>query len=162
MARKKSLRRIQNMTVANQAVDMRFVDIRLLASRSHQAIRGNALPTNSRIHVSIAIGTDDTDKVPHILARPNVVFSAWYEKAKADPALVVDVAFQLRYEFKVAPSRGLKKQVRALVTQMCILHSWPYFREFIQNQISRMGLPPVLLPLMAMPPQAKVKPGPRK
>ena len=28
------------------------------------------------------------------------------------------------------------------------VNTWPYFREFVHSMISRMGLPPVVLPLV--------------
>ncbi len=34
------------------------------------------------------------------------------------------------------------------------VHSWPYLREFIQSMSTRMGLPPMLLPLLLPKPQA--------
>ena len=30
-------------------------------------------------------------------------------------------------------------------------HVWPYWREFIQNSLSRMRLPPVALPMLRLP-----------
>lgn len=33
------------------------------------------------------------------------------------------------------------------------LHSWPFFREFLQNTVTRMGIPPITLPLL--PPAAE-------
>ena len=35
------------------------------------------------------------------------------------------------------------------------IHSWPYLREFVQSMSTRMGLPPVLLPLLLPRKQAE-------
>jgi hypothetical protein len=40
-----------------------------------------------------------------------------------------------------------------------ICHVWPYWREFIQNSLSRMRLPPVALPMLRLPQLEQVNSG---
>ncbi len=132
---------------------VRFTDIRLLESISRQAIERESLPTNSAIHVQVEIGEYQGSLAPSLVARPKVTFVGWYDgKSNKDAAIFVSVQYQLIYEIQKGHKLS-EKQLQAVITQMCMLHSWPYSREIIQSQISRMGLPPVLLPLLAMPPQ---------
>jgi len=143
----------QRGILTSAELPIRIDDIRLVDARSHQAIEKGTLPDNSRIRVQVKVGKDEADHTPHYIARPTVVFAAWYDKQQdGEPAILVEATFQLRYEFQEAPRAAQKKALEDLITKICMLHSWPYFREFMQSQINRMGLPPILLPLMAAPP----------
>jgi preprotein translocase subunit SecB len=134
--------------LAKKQVAFRFADIRLLECHSQQAIKEGPLPTNSEIQVDVGLAVHKSEL--HSLVRPKVTLSVWYDDASdKTPAISVSVTFQLHYQYSKRPPST--KQLRQVLTQIALLHSWPYFREIIQSQINRMGLPPVLLPLLAMP-----------
>lgn len=64
-----------------------------------------------------------------------------------DPALSVAVRFGLIYKFQTLDGIGDKEaQIFGQTTGLfCI---WPYWREFVQNMVARMGLPPIRIPPM--------------
>ena len=74
--------------------------------------------------------------------------------APQEPAIVVDAAFQMRYGLQPTINGPSRDKVVDAITHMCMLHSWPYFREFIHSHINRMGLPAILLPLFVVSPNA--------
>ena len=135
-------------------IGIRLEDIRLLNSRSFQAITQDSLPQKSKINISVEVGGDNDDK-RSVIACPTVVFSAWYDDGSPEePAIVVDAAFQMRYGLQPTINAPSRDKVVDAITHMCMLHSWPYFREFIHSHINRMGLPAILLPLFVVSPNA--------
>jgi len=117
-----------------------------------QEIRNNAIPTNSHFAFQLRIGEDDADSTPHAMALPSLTFRAWYDgKSPDEPAIVVGAMFQLRYEFSSKPKQSQIKVLARHIGELSKIQAWPYFREYIQTQLTRMGLPAVLLPLMPIP-----------
>jgi hypothetical protein len=76
--------------------------------------------------------------------------------ASVDCTYVVD--YQLREGF--VPSA---KQVKAFKDGNVIFNCWPYFREYLQESVQRMGLPPLTAPFLRVQPKlpkaAEGKPG---
>ena len=142
-----------------KSVGVRLVDIRLVNSHILQSIASGELPSNSKIDITVNVGTSASASEPYVLVRPRVVFSAWYDDAPSDdPAIIIDATFQLQYDLQTE----LTSDITELITQSSMLHSWPFFREYLQSQITRMGLPPILLPLLALPPDRNAEPTPKK
>ncbi|MEX0675499.1 MAG: hypothetical protein WD063_00390 [Pirellulales bacterium] len=156
MSTKKPRMKKRAVAAKNQPqLPLRFSDIRLVDCKARQAI-SDSIPTNSAIHVQVEVGERSDKQEPHFIARPTVTFSAWYDgTSKDDPAVFVAVTFQLMYDVSGPDDAAAKKKFLPVMTQLCMLHSWPYFREVMQSLISRMGLPPILLPLLATPPLKK-------
>lgn len=70
-------------------------------------------------------------------------------KSKADPAVVVDCAFAADYE--LAPDFAIRPEhVKAFKDGNAIFNVWPYFREFLQSSLQRMGLPPLTAPFLRL------------
>jgi preprotein translocase subunit SecB len=65
--------------------------------------------------------------------------------AKRDFALKISGIFRLSYSSKVPlPDTFLE----IFIDRTVPLHTWPYFREFVQNMTQRMNVPPLTLPLL--------------
>ena len=76
---------------------------------------------------------------------------------KPDPVVLVECAYEvdylLREGFEITP-----EHVKAFKDGNAIFNTWPYFREYLQNNLQRMGLPPLTAPFLRLQP----KPKPRK
>ena len=69
------------------------------------------------------------------------------EEAKEEPLVSVETSFELQYRLP----EGLRVAPQTLITFAVtngIYNAWPYWREFVQSMFARMGLPPVVLPLL--------------
>ena len=71
---------------------------------------------------------------------------------KAEPEGSTEVLFQIEanyhvsYELKTERRRGITKSDVASYAEInSIVHVWPFWREFVHNQTSRMNLPVILL-----------------
>lgn len=66
--------------------------------------------------------------------------------ASLECTYVVD--YQLREGFEPSP-----KQVKAFKDGNVIFNCWPYFREYLQESVQRMGFPPVVAPFLRVQPK---------
>ena len=69
------------------------------------------------------------------------------EQAKEEPLVSIETSFELQYRLP----EGFRVDPDALTTfaqTNGIYNAWPYWREFVQSTFARMGLPPVVLPLL--------------
>lgn len=62
-----------------------------------------------------------------------------------EKVFAITASFQLSY-MKTKEIEIPKEFVNVFKDNSIELVSWPYFREFVQNMISRMGFPPLTLP----------------
>jgi len=62
-----------------------------------------------------------------------------------EKVFTITASFQLSY-MKTKEVEITKEFVNVFKNNSIELVSWPYFREFVQNMISRMGFPPLTLP----------------
>lgn len=62
-----------------------------------------------------------------------------------EKVFTITVSFLLSY-MKTKEVEITKEFVNVFKDNSIELVSWPYFREFVQNMISRMGFPPLTLP----------------
>ena len=69
------------------------------------------------------------------------------EQAKEEPLVSIETSFELQYRLP----EGFRVEPQTLTTfaeTNGIYNAWPYWREFVQSTLARMGLPPVVLPLL--------------
>lgn len=78
-------------------------------------------------------------------------------------ALRIRVLFELRYALPEG-LRPTSEETTAFSHTNAMLNSWPYWREFVQNTVARMNLPPLTLPLFRLvaPPPPQGKPTPQR
>ena len=69
------------------------------------------------------------------------------EHAKEDPLVSIETSFELQYslpeKFHTDP-----ETLTTFAETNGLYNAWPYWREFVQSTFARMGLPPVVLPLL--------------
>lgn len=71
------------------------------------------------------------------------------EGDKSEPVLVIKAAFVIIYKAKSL--KGLKNEnFEAFGNTNGIYNAWPYWREFVQNTVARMGLPPLTIPVFRL------------
>ncbi len=79
------------------------------------------------------------------------------DSRKSGPAVLVECAYEVDYllrdGFAITPAH-----VKAFKDGNAIFNAWPFFREYLQNNLLRMGLPPLTAPFLRLQP----KPRPRK
>jgi hypothetical protein len=73
----------------------------------------------------------------------------------AKPQDLIKISCVLEAEYSVNPEfEPRDDQIKAFHAGNAIFNSWPYFREFVQNSVVRMHLPPPPVPfLRLMPPK---------
>jgi preprotein translocase subunit SecB len=116
-------------------------DLRLLKSSSAMAI-GASIPT---LDQSIAIQIAKKDSPPTIFASLSFSIVGNYEDGRE--GLRVEATFGLAYQVE-SHENVADEHVAAFCRQVALTHAWPYWREFVQSMIGRMGLPPLHIPLM--------------
>lgn len=62
------------------------------------------------------------------------------------PALEIRSVFRLTYGLPKA-FQASQQEIQAFSVTNSMLNSWPYWREVVQSTVTRMGLPPLVLPL---------------
>ena len=69
------------------------------------------------------------------------------EEAKEEPLVSIETSFELQYRlpegFRVDPDT-----LTTFAETNGVYNAWPYWREFVQSTFARMGLPPVVLPVL--------------
>ena len=73
---------------------------------------------------------------------------------KPETVVLVECAYEvdyvLREGFEITPAH-----VKAFKDGNAIFNAWPYFREYLQNNLQRMGLPPLTAPFLRLQPKPK-------
>lgn len=69
---------------------------------------------------------------------------------RARPAVSVNAKYELFYSVP-EDFTATKKECDAFASVNGIYNAWPYFREFVQSGMQRMGLPPMTLPVYRVP-----------
>ena len=77
-----------------------------------------------------------------------------HTRRKPEPVVLVECAYEVDYEVLdgFEPSAG---HIKAFKDGNAIFNAWPYFREYLQNNLQRMGLPPLVAPFLRLQPRAK-------
>ena len=116
------------------------------ASVSRPGIRHGVPPPG---HVKVEVkcqGGELADHKNHLGFSISLQAIAGYEE-EGEPAVRVRGDFVIVYKFK-----DLKKfspeAIAGFSQRPAMMHVWPYWREFVQSATSRMGLPPLRMPLL--------------
>ncbi len=78
------------------------------------------------------------------------------EAKKPEPVVSLECAYEVDYAlnagFEITP-----EHVSAFKDGNAIFNAWPYFREYLQSSLQRMGLPPLTAPFLRLQPKPKPK-----
>jgi preprotein translocase subunit SecB len=132
-------------TVADVVPSLEIRDIRLV----NLSCALTAAPP-SRGAVNIDLGHDvDAKMVDDDVLAVQVKYSvkAASRDSKGNPFFNLSAIFQLTYEGKNLAAFEMEK-LKTFADVNGVHNAWPYFRELVQNVASRMGLPPMTVPLL--------------
>ncbi len=65
------------------------------------------------------------------------------------PGVTVSADIRLEYDCEDA-ERFSERHLRAFAETNGVYNAWPYWREFVQNAVARMQLPPLVLPVFRL------------
>jgi len=112
------------------------------------------LPGHARQSVNFGVNVNSQTKVATIVAKMGI--EARYEQADFDPAIQVRGSFGITIGI-IKPFSSDAALEEAL-QRTCVLVVWPYWREFVNSMTTRMGLPPLPIPLANFDELTKPKP----
>ena len=119
-------------------------DVRLISCRCEQSPEAFSSKKTYDINYTTEVKTDI--KNGYIIVLPKFHFEAYIENKTSDPVLIIDASFLLAY--RIENFEGLTKTgFEQFANLNGIYNSWPYWREFVQNTIARMGLPSLSIPV---------------
>ena len=129
-------------------------DVRLLKSECNINIKALSGKKTYSIRHSADFNIDRECGV--IIVVPHFEFEAFAEGEPENQVLTINASFLLYYSVK--DFEGLtKKGFEQFANLNGIYNAWPYWREFVQNTIARMGLPPLAIPVFRIVEQTKKK-----
>jgi hypothetical protein len=71
------------------------------------------------------------------------------------PEIQIDATFEIVYSFpKDATPAPSLEEMQAFANTNALMNCWPYWRELVQSMVSKMGLPPLVVPLLRWIPPA--------
>lgn len=129
-------------------------DVRLAGSKCDQTPGSMSGKKTYNIDYSTEVQVDR--KSSYIVVIAKFHFEAFVESKTRQPVILIDASFLLSY--KIENFEGLtQKGFEQFAKLNGIYNAWPYWREFVQNTIVRMGLPPLSIPVFRIvePPDKK-------
>lgn len=123
-----------------EIIDVRLIDSNCL--QTPEASRGKQL-----VDYNYSVETKLEKEHSQVLLFPTFKMTAKPDKSAGDePSLSIQARFLLAY--KINSLKGItKKNIEAFGNTNGIYNAWPYWREFVQNTIARMGLPKLTIPV---------------
>jgi len=119
-------------------------DVRLISCGCEQKPAATAGKKNYDIETSTDVQLNEDQGIIVVLARFH--FEASIEKKSQEPVLTIDALYALTYQ--VDSFEGLTQEgFEQFANLNGVYNAWPYWREFVQNTIGRMGLPPLTIPV---------------
>lgn len=114
--------------------------IRLLRSSIESSFR--ELPSVSPLHhtfdATATIGQEQKSIQVHV-----------FVKMSAGDLVRIEAEFILEYALDKSPFGEVSDEVATAFGKMTgVYNAWPYWREYVQSTIGRLGLPPLTLPLI--------------
>lgn len=119
-------------------------DVRLISCGCEQKPAATAGKKSYDITTSTDVKSDESKGLIVVIVKFH--FAASVEKQTQEPALTIDASFVLTYQidsFDGLTQDGFKQ----FANLNGVYNAWPYWREFVQNTVGRMGLPPLTIPV---------------
>jgi hypothetical protein len=133
--------------------------VRLVASNFWQKPTAGA--PNSEVHIDCTVKTEADKKNGGVLVFPTFKLNAFDPKRGVDkPDVYIEATFVLVYRAERI-GKLKNENFQAFGNTNGIFNAWPYWREYVQNTVTRMGLPPLTIPVFRLTP-AKKKAKPTK
>jgi len=149
MAKKKVKTKVlkrENKVTAGLLVSKRvqLKDVRLISCKCDQTPVATLDRKNYCINYSTEVQVDK--KNGYVIVTAKFHFEAFSESKTQKPVILIDASFLLAY--KIENFEGLtQKGFEQFANLNGIYNAWPYWREFVQNTVTRMGLPSLTIPV---------------
>ena len=119
-------------------------DVRLISCGCEQKPAATAGKKSYDITTSTDVQSDKSRGLIVVIVKFH--FAASVEERTQEPALTIDASFVLTYQ--IDRFDGLTQEgFEQFANLNGVYNAWPYWREFVQNTIGRMGLPPLTIPV---------------
>jgi len=119
-------------------------DVRLISCKCDQTPEAILGRKTYNINYSTEVQLDK--KKGYIIVTAKFHFEAFTESKTQKPVIFIDTSFLLAY--KIENFEGLtQKGFEQFASLNGIYNAWPYWREFVQNTVTRMGLPSLSIPV---------------
>jgi len=119
-------------------------DVRLISCKCHQIPEATLGKKAYEINYSTEVQVDK--KNGYVIVTAKFHFEAFSESKTQKPVILMDASFLLAY--KIENFEGLtQKGFEQFANINGIYNAWPYWREYVQNIIARMGLPSLTIPV---------------
>ncbi len=141
----KALKR-ENKVAAGLLVSERvqLKDVRLINCKCDQTPEAALGKKEYGINYSTEVQVDK--KNGYVIVTAKFKFEAFNESENQKPVILIDTSFLLAY--KIENFEGLtQKGFEQFANLNGIYNAWPYWREFVQNTVTRMGLPSLTIPV---------------
>lgn len=135
-------------------------DVRLISSECFQTPKAGR--GKHSLNISCEVKTKADKKKGYIIVFPSFKLEGFpLERKQKNPDIVIDATFVIMYEAKNL--EGLKRNnFEAFAQANGVYNAWPYWREFVQNTVARMNLPPLTIPVFRLVPEKRIKRTKRK
>ncbi|MFZ2148230.1 MAG: hypothetical protein WAV28_13515 [Sedimentisphaerales bacterium] len=146
----------ENKAVAGLLVSDRvqLKDVRLINCKCDQTPEAALGKKEYGINYSTEVQVDK--KKGYVIVTAKFHFEAFTESKTQKPAIFIDASFLLAY--KIENFEGLtQKGFEQFAKFNGIYNAWPYWREFVQNTVTRMGLPSLSIPVFRIAQSATKK-----
>ena len=136
----------ENKAVAGLLVSDRvqLKDVRLISCKCDQTPEAALGKKEYGINYSTEVQVDK--KNGYVIVTAKFKFEAFTESKTQKPVILINASFLLAY--KIENFEGLtQKGFEQFANLNGIYNAWPYWREFVQNTVTRMGLPSLSIPV---------------
>jgi len=126
--------------------------VRMTACDARSTIEDNELPQKTTINVQVKVRLGTSVNSPStsiiIVDAQFRLLSSYTDRPTVDaaPPLAVSSQFQLIYESSEQVD-ATTIDLEAFGHYTALFNVWPFWREFVQSTVVRMGLPPLTVPL---------------
>lgn len=149
MAKKKVKTKVlkrENKDVAGLLVSERvqLKDVRLISCKCDQTPVATLGKKAYDINYSTEVQVDK--KKGYVIVTAKFHFEAFTESKTQKPVIFIDATFLLAYKIENF-ERLTQKGFEQFANLNGIYNAWPYWREFVQNTVTRMGLPSLTIPV---------------
>ncbi len=142
MAKRKAKTKVAEGLLVSDRVQLK--DVRLISCKCDQIPEATLGKKAYDIDYSTEVQIDKKNGYVIVTAKFN--FEAFSESKTQKPVILMDASFLLAYKienFEGLTQRGFEQ----FANLNGIYNAWPYWREFVQNMIARMGLPSLTIPV---------------
>lgn len=144
MAKKRSAKPAKKKIIAPEH---HLQEIRLLSCSA--TCEGVAIPPPPHISIGINIQVGRLDEPPErIGAFTTFTLTASHKDKPAGPTIEIKARFQVMYLFRSSIENWSANAFDTFGHFQVLPHVWPYWREFVQSLVSRMGMPTIRVPLL--------------